>query len=116
MGPLDGIPIAIKDNFCVKDEPTTCASLMLSNFRPGYDATVYKRLKDSGAVLIGKTNLDQYAMGAGTIDSYYGPSKNPWGLEALEKEGQNEDWHIAGFHFCSSPTSYKIKSILSTIY
>lgn len=116
LGPLDGIPIAIKDNFCVADQPTTCASLMLANFVPGYDATVYQKLRESGAVLMGKTNLDQFAMGSGTVDSHYGPTKNLWGSEVLrnyefddyfhDEEIQyadvlsdSEKWHIAGNNY-----------------
>lgn len=81
LGHLDGIPVAIKDNYCVKDKPTTCASRMLANFSPSYDSTVYERLRKQGAVLIGKTNLDEFAMGSGTTDSLYGPTKNLWGSE-----------------------------------
>ncbi|KAJ6637733.1 Glutamyl-tRNA(Gln) amidotransferase subunit A, mitochondrial [Pseudolycoriella hygida] len=73
---LDGVPIAIKDNFCVKGEPTSCASRMLENFCPTYDATVYARLMAHGAVLIGKTNLDEFAMGSGTVDSIFGHTRN----------------------------------------
>lgn len=63
IGMVDGVPIAIKDNFCTKGLKTTCASNMLANFKPPYNATVVQRLLDSGAVLIGKSNLDEFAMG-----------------------------------------------------
>lgn len=109
LGNLDGIPIAIKDNFCIEGEPTTCASLMLANFVPGYSATVYERLRSSGAVLMGKTNLDQFAMGSGTIDSYFGPTRNIWGSDVMKnyisdspvipdvrKHSTDDDWYIAG--------------------
>ncbi|XP_017967310.1 glutamyl-tRNA(Gln) amidotransferase subunit A, mitochondrial [Drosophila navojoa] len=88
---LDGVTVAIKDNFCTKNIPTTCASRMLKDFVPPYDATVCSRLKEAGAVLLGKTNMDQFAMGAGTVDSIYGPTKNIWSESFSE-----DNWRIAG--------------------
>ena len=78
--PLAGVPVAIKDNICTEGVKTTCASKMLADYVPSYNATVVKRLEDAGAVLIGKVNLDEFAMGGTTKTSYFGETKNPWNI------------------------------------
>jgi aspartyl-tRNA(Asn)/glutamyl-tRNA(Gln) amidotransferase subunit A len=77
-GPMDGIPIANKDLFCTEGILTTAASHILDGFKPTYESTVTENLKSAGAVMVGKTNLDEFAMGSATVTSYYGPTKNPW--------------------------------------
>ena len=77
------IPIAIKDNMCMEDLETTCASQILKGFRSPYDATVIRKLKESGAVLIGNTNMDEFAFGSSTENSSSGVTRNPWGLDRV---------------------------------
>lgn len=112
LGPLDGIPMSFKDNFCATGLPTTCASRMLENFVSPYNATVVQKSLDNGALLVGKTNLDEFAMGSGTTDSLYGPTKNVWGngtaYSLINRKGEllakkenvggdeDDDWVVAG--------------------
>jgi len=82
-GPLAGVPVLVKDNICTTDYPTTCASRILAGYRPPYDATVVSRLRAAGAVVVGKGNMDEFAMGSSTEYSCYGPTRNPYDLDRV---------------------------------
>src|SRR5438045_3153607 len=81
VGPLAGVPIAIKDNLLIKGEHCTCSSKILQGFKGTYDATVIRKLREAGAVFLGHTNLDEFAMGSSTENSAFKTTSNPWALD-----------------------------------
>ena len=91
-GALNGLPIVHKDIFCTRDVLTTCGSRMLENFVSPYDATVVERMSAAGAVVLGKSNMDEFAMGSSNETSYFGPVKNPWGLEYSPGGSSGPQW------------------------
>src|SRR5665213_3240648 len=88
-GALEGIPLAIKDLFCTRGVLTTAASHILDGFKPPYESTVTEKLWAAGAVMLGKTNLDEFAMGSSNTTSYYGPVENPWRRQSNDGRGDN---------------------------
>ena len=104
-GPLAGVPAGVKDNICTLDVKTSCASKILGEFAPPYDATVMEKFRAAGGVMVGKLNMDEFAMGSTTETSFCGPARNPWDLErvpggssggAAAAVAAGESWYALG--------------------
>ena len=119
-GPLAGVPIALKDNLVTRGVPTSCASRILAGWVPPYDATVVQRLSAAGAISVGKTNLDEFAMGSSTENSAFGPSRNPWDLARTPggSSGGRKLWKPLGSRtscsacLASAPGGSEIQSVM----
>src|SRR5258707_5749974 len=85
LGPLAGVPLALKDVFTTRDMPTTCGSRILAGWRPPYDATITTRLRQAGVVILGKAHMDEFAMGSSTQNSAFRPSRNPLDLNPVAR-------------------------------
>jgi aspartyl-tRNA(Asn)/glutamyl-tRNA(Gln) amidotransferase subunit A len=103
LGRLAGLPVALKDVLCTRGQPTTCGSKMLRTFRPPYDAHVVERLRQADVVLLGKTNMDEFAMGSSTENSAYQVTRNPWDLERIP--GGSSGGSAAAVAACEAPVA-----------